>query len=117
MSKIEKIICDICKKEINESSERWMTVKGSKCTSRIRPAYEVHEKCFLKVFGEPAEKDTPKNSTFVKCSAYHVMQHSPVDEDPRYECWGTMERDECTCDGNKLKCNFYKYNPKTDELE
>lgn len=23
-------------------------------------------------------------------------------------CYGTKEREECTCDGDKSKCNFYK---------
>ncbi len=25
-------------------------------------------------------------------------------------CWGTREREECTCKGDKRKCNFYKLN-------
>ena len=23
------------------------------------------------------------------------------------ECWGTRERDECLCEGDKKKCDFY----------
>ena len=114
--RVNKIICDICKKEIDESNEIWMTVMGSGCTSRVRSEYEVHQECFLKVFGEPTEKDIPKKPTFfVDCPSYHIIQYNSVFD--RRECWGTKEREECTCGGNKLQCNFYRYNPKTDELE
>lgn len=25
------------------------------------------------------------------------------------KCWGTKECEQCSCDGNKLKCDFYDY--------
>jgi len=34
------------------------------------------------------------------CECYHVEYGEP-------RCWGTKEREICSCDGNKNKCNFY----------
>ena len=36
------------------------------------------------------------------CSAYHIEYGKAV-------CWGTKEREECNCNGDKRKCNFYEY--------
>lgn len=113
--RINKIICDICKKEIDESNERWFTIKGSICTSKIQPMYEVHEECFLKVFGDSTEKDIPEKPPFVDCHCYHVIHYNSAPD--RRECWGTKEREECTCGGNKYNCTFYKYDPEKDRLE
>ena len=35
------------------------------------------------------------------CSCYHIEYGEP-------RCWGTKEREVCSCNGNKEKCNFYK---------
>lgn len=39
-----------------------------------------------------------------KCSCYHteIKRHSTVGV-----CWGTKEIDECSCNGDKTKCDFY----------
>ena len=37
-----------------------------------------------------------------KCSCYHEIYN-------RTECWGTKEREVCSCSGDKTKCNFYQY--------
>lgn len=34
------------------------------------------------------------------CHCYHVEYGKPV-------CWGTKEREECSCGGDESKCNFY----------
>ena len=56
---------------------------------------------------------------FVKCDCYHTKDvtkytYSPITgrcngsyTDTVGVCWGTRECDECRCDGNKLKCDFY----------
>ena len=36
----------------------------------------------------------------IKCSCYHENDYGK----PR--CWGTKEREECTCNGDRTKCNF-----------
>lgn len=50
-----------------------------------------------------------------KCEAYHTreryiydpyittMKHTIVEG----ECWGTMERDTCQCNGDKCQCDIY----------
>ena len=35
-----------------------------------------------------------------KCNCYHKDFDRP-------ECWGTRERDLCSCDGDETKCDFY----------
>ena len=52
------------------------------------------------------------------CNCYHIEseQHYFIDENgvPIYEninvsrCWGTKEKDRCSCGGDKSKCNFYE---------
>lgn len=37
-----------------------------------------------------------------KCRCYHTEYGKP-------QCWGTKEREECSCDGDKNKCNFYEW--------
>jgi hypothetical protein len=39
---------------------------------------------------------------FQPCSAYQPNYYKYGDA-----CFGTKERESCTCGGNKLKCNFY----------
>lgn len=51
-----------------------------------------------------------------KCDCYHTRKklisgHTGFGPYSRWitvgECWGTKERDECTCGGYTNKCNFY----------
>ena len=35
-----------------------------------------------------------------KCNCYHEIYN-------KAECWGTKEREECSCSGDETKCNFY----------
>ena len=35
-----------------------------------------------------------------KCNCYQEKYNKP-------ECWGTKERDVCSCGGDETKCNFY----------
>lgn len=32
-------------------------------------------------------------------------------------CWGTKECEECSCNGDELKCDFYDYKRKRAETE
>ena len=41
------------------------------------------------------------NYTPSKCSCYMLVNEKP-------ECWGTRERDPCSCGGDKRKCDFYE---------
>lgn len=66
--------------------------------------------------------DTLKHSTddYFKCNSHHTEQRvvsvdfGVLGTVPRTKtiqtCWGTKEREECTCNGDKRKCNFYKLN-------
>lgn len=46
-----------------------------------------------------------------KCNCYHENYS-------RQECWGTRERDECSCCGDEAKCNFYpEKRAKTQAIE
>ena len=53
-----------------------------------------------------------------KCDCYHIQterrytydshtgQHIGYDVDVGV-CWGTKERDQCSCEGNRTQCDFY----------
>ena len=43
-----------------------------------------------------------------KCDCYHIEHGMSV-------CWGTKERETCTCDGDKSRCNFYPEKRKEPE--
>lgn len=39
---------------------------------------------------------------------YHPITGEPISHDDRVGvCWGTKEIDECSCGGDRTKCNFY----------
>ena len=53
-----------------------------------------------------------------KCDSYHIEQRlrytynpitgSPIPHDVDVGvCWGTKETDECSCGGDRTKCDFY----------
>lgn len=48
-----------------------------------------------------------------KCECYHTKAtFKPYSRDTFYAdvvgvCWGTKERDECSCGGDRAKCDFY----------
>lgn len=50
-----------------------------------------------------------------KCKCYHPRIKTIYINEIRTTqrivgyCWGTKECEECSCDGNKLKCDFYDY--------
>lgn len=45
-----------------------------------------------------------------KCDCYHQHTYRDVSgavDVIRYECYGTKERDMCSCGGDRTKCDFY----------
>jgi len=44
-----------------------------------------------------------------RCSCWHAIPTGMKREEGTFEyrCWGTPERDICTCGGDKSKCDFY----------
>lgn len=40
-------------------------------------------------------------TTFEPCKCYHT-------KDEHGECWGTKEKDPCSCGGDKTLCDYYK---------
>ena len=53
-----------------------------------------------------------------KCDCYHIQptiqyRYNTINGDPipytkqKGVCWGTREQDECWCDGDRTKCDFY----------
>ena len=52
-----------------------------------------------------------------KCSCYRTVEklkgwidgNTPIYGEPYGICIGTRETDQCLCNGNKLKCDFYDY--------
>ena len=45
-----------------------------------------------------------------KCDCYQKRTYKSVNGERdfiKYECWGTKERDECSCGGDRTKCDFY----------
>ena len=41
-----------------------------------------------------------------RCKAWHI-RGGRLPKGPTYECWGTRERDACSCGGDQMKCDFY----------
>lgn len=44
------------------------------------------------------------------CDCHHTTTYTRCDglkDFIKYECWGTRERDECSCGGDRTKCDFY----------
>lgn len=53
------------------------------------------------------------------CNCYHEEDYATWDSrtcsyrrETRSECWGTKERDLCSCEGDEAKCDFYEYKRK-----
>lgn len=45
-----------------------------------------------------------------KCDCHHSKTYISVDDlkgSIKHECWGTRERDICSCGGDRTKCDFY----------
>ena len=42
-----------------------------------------------------------ETASFESCKCYHT-------KDGRGECWGTREKDPCSCGGDKTLCDYYK---------
>lgn len=66
------------------------------------------------------EFDNVTDDSKFKCDSYHTEERytsldfnmfgNSVRTKEVGVCWGTREREECTCGGDKRKCNFYKLN-------
>ena len=63
-----------------------------------------------------------------KCSSYHIKRYirgwkdsnTPIYEREVGVCWGTKECEECSCEGDKAKCDFYpelRLEAQFDELK
>ena len=45
-----------------------------------------------------------------QCDCHHTTTYTRCDGLKaliKHECWGTKERDECSCGGDRTKCDFY----------
>mgnify|MGYP003557632883 CR=1 FL=1 len=46
------------------------------------------------------------------CDCWHkvtpLKQNSWINCHRNQECWGTREREECSCNGHKINCDFYE---------
>ena len=66
---------------------------------------------------ELLEIKSPSGATDGICSCYHEEERAVCTLSPHGTwsqsqqtvgvCWGTKEREECSCGGDKTKCNFY----------
>ena len=60
-----------------------------------------------------------------KCSCYRTVEKlkgwidsdTPIYDKPYGICIGTREADQCFCNGDRLKCDFYDYIRKRAEKE
>lgn len=50
---------------------------------------------------ESKSEDAPITKVVKKCECYHLR------DDKTAECWGTKEREICSCSGDAKFCNFY----------
>lgn len=44
-------------------------------------------------------------------------ENNGVIEEEYGVCWGTKEQDECSCGGDKCKCDFYDYSVPTGDKD
>lgn len=51
----------------------------------------------------------------MKCDCYHVIEKKPGKFNG--ECWGTKEREFCTCEGITENCNFYPERRKMKDTD
>lgn len=83
---------------------RWAIVEGVDIEQKIlwlRADYTCHDygKVWLAYRHKPMERSSACSHR--KCSSF-------VTEYGKTVCYGTKEREECTCGGDESKCNFYK---------
>lgn len=43
-----------------------------------------------------------------RCESYHEYEVFYPQHEKFSECWGTKERERCSCEGDPSKCDFYK---------
>lgn len=61
---------------------------------------------------EPQPKTAQRIEAKTPCDCYHERESGP--HGVTSECWGTREREECSCHGYKELCTFYPERRKTD---
>lgn len=102
--------------------ESEITVDASCCAGTTpenhKAALAVMKSCHINIIGET--DDTIVEKTDDICDCYHKQKESRIDHyeitgRPVYHdveigrCFGTLERDECRCGGEKAKCDFYAH--------
>lgn len=81
-----------CIECIKEMADAWEEVNGEDLVW-VPGHYEKKEKS--------KSKDVPITEVIKKCECYHLR------DDKTTECWGTKEREICSCGGDTAFCNFY----------
>ena len=91
--------CPICKRVYSPTMPMCFTCGNNETTVATNTEYETKKAEFVrKMMVGDAEK----------CSVYHTEYGKP-------QCWGTKEREECSCGGDKKKCTFYRNEPPKEE--
>lgn len=81
-----------CLECVQQMADTWEEVNGEDLIW-VPGHYEKKEKS--------KSKDVPITEVVKKCECYHLR------DDKTAECWGTKEREICSCGGDARFCNFY----------
>lgn len=104
---------------VRETDNKEVTLNWNKPTDGLyrRFIHDLHS--LLKKYEFAFEEEVEASKIPCDCIEYEDV-YDVFDGSYLYTktiCKGTKEKDECSCEGNKLKCSFYKYNTETGRLE
>lgn len=104
---------DSARDQINEAlatvRNRMMGLIAQAYAEGKKSAETAHVEAILREVIGRMEKPETVSAEPEKCSCWHAIPTGMKREEGTFEyrCWGTPERDICTCGGDKSKCDFY----------
>lgn len=97
-AEVKKLLRDVATHTgCDESELRNLREENSLLKARIKEMREASEPVCVPDPDAPKVKPVP---LVVPCDAWHK-------QGDRAECWAVKERSECSCGGDKNKCDFY----------
>ena len=99
---MKKIVCDVCSS--NPANNRFK-VKMEKLVHSGFSRYEyvpidICKECYDKLFKIAKDKNN-------LCPYYVELPYSDSNIPPKYVCYGTREKEECSCNGNRNDCSVH----------
>ena len=105
---MNKLICDVCKKNAADKCYKIKELKGRFINGDIVNKWtriDICQSCLDMLLDN-------SNSDGSDLCDYYITLKDSIHPD-KHVCYGTKEAEECTCSGHKSQCNFYplKRNP------